>query len=248
MSDLLSIQQYLSSKGLRMLSPVSISPTSNTLVIEVPRDKIKETASGAYTSRRQLTFVARSLQRKFGYRVIVSVRDAQALDDIAVALRAVLTRSFTSDVRDVLVSFPAAEHAVVWVEASNILDSQRAGAIEQVARSTLLEFGIVCDAFQLVAPILPEPSTIAILRSVKVLAPVVAPDIYADLIRRGFSCPSENWLSFKLDSARKRGLLLRDPAGRFVLTGDGLDVVPRTRSASSSDVDRVLALARRKGW
>lgn len=182
------------------------------------------------------------------FSVIVTIRDAQALDDIGIALRAVLKREFPQVVADVHVSFIDSSAAAVWVESATIADPLVVTEIERVAGYELAEFGVRCQAFDVVAPLLPEPSVMAILRSVKLHAPASLATIVADLEKRGFSCPSSNWLSYKLDGARKRGLVVRDHAGRFALTSEGLDVVPWNRSASSSDVERMLTLARRKTW
>ncbi len=248
MSELLQIQQYLASKGLGFIVPRMVSPTSGALVIEVPRDRVHAKSSSGKTSRRQLAFVTRSLEKKFGRRVLVTIRDAQTLDDVAASLRAVLRRKFPAIVADVHVSFVDATTAVVWIESLTIADAAAVEPVYLATQAELADFGVRCEAFDVVKPLLPEPSTIAILRSVKTFAPASLSAVVADLLRRGFSCPSEKWLSYKLDVARKRGLVVRDPMGRFTLTADGLDVVPRSRSSSSSDVERMLVLARRKSW
>jgi len=248
LSELSQIQQYLAMRGLGYVTPLTLSPSSGILVIEVPRDRLGETASSEKTSRRQLAFISKSLEQRFGRRVIVTIRDAQALDDIGIALRAVLKREFPQVVADVHVSFIDSSAAAVWVESATIADPLVVTEIERVAGHELAEFGVRCQAFDVVAPLLPEPSVMAILRSVKLHAPASLATIVADLEKRGFSCPSSNWLSYKLDGARKRGLVVRDHAGRFALTSEGLDVVPWNRSASSSDVERMLTLARRKTW
>jgi hypothetical protein len=218
------------------------------LILEVPRDRIGERASKDKTSRRQLVFVSKSLEEKHGKRVMVTLRDAQALDDIAISLRAVLRHMFPVLVSDVYVSFLTSTKAVVWIESKTIIDPTAIEQLESAANRELAKFGVACEAFEIVSSQLPEPSTSAILRAVKVHAPASLLTVYLDLLQRGFSCPSEKWLSYKLDTARKRGLILRDLAGRFVLTANGLDVVPWSRTASSSDVDRMLSLARRKEW
>lgn len=248
MSELLLIQQYLSARGLAYIVPRILNPTSPILILEVPRDRVGETSSRDKTSRRQLAFVSKSLEKKHGKRVIVALRDAQTLDDIAVSLRAVLKHEFPDLVSDVHVSFVTSKVAVVWVESKVVIDQETVERIRSKATAELTEFGLTCQAFEVVLPQLPEPSTTAILRAVKVHAPASLAVVNQDLLRRGFSCPSEKWLSYKLDVARKRGLLLRDQDGRFTLTADGLEVVPWSRTASSSDVDRILSLARRKEW
>ena len=248
MSELLLIQQYLSARGLAYIIPRMLNPTSPVLILEVPRDRVAETSSREKTSRRQLAFVSKSLERKYGKRVMVTLRDAQALDDIAISLRAVLKHEFPDLVSDVHVSFVTSKAAVVWVEAKVVIDQQAIERVRSKVGTELADFGLTCQAFDVVLPQLPEPSTTAILRAVKIHAPASLAVVNQDLLRRGFSCPSEKWLSYKLDVARKRGLLVRDQDGRFILTAEGLEVVPWSRTASSSDVDRMLSLARRKEW
>lgn len=248
MSELLLIQQYLSARGLAYVVPRMLNPSSPVLILEVPRDRVGDTASREKTSRRQLSFVSKSLEKKHGKRVIVTLRDAQALDDIAASVRAVLKHEFPTLVSDVHVSFATSTAAVVWVESLTLIDENATAQLQASAKRALAEFGVKCQAFDIVAPLLPEPSTTAILRAVKVHAPASLATVNQDLLRRGFACPSEKWLSYKLDVARKRGLVLRDPDGRFILTAGGLEVVPWSRTASSSDVDRMLSLARRKEW
>ncbi len=248
MSELLLIQQYLSAKGLAYVVPRMLNPSSAVLILEVPRDRLGDTASKEKTSTRQLSFVSKSLEKKYEKRVIVTLRDAQALDDIAVSLRAVLKHEFPVYVSDVHVSFSTSTAAVVWVEAKTIVDANVIDQLKSAATRELKEFGVICQAFDVVLPQQPEPSTTAILRAVKVHAPASLATVNQDLVRRGFSCPSEKWLSYKLDVARKRGLVLRNQDGRFLLTAGGLEVVPWSRTDSSSDVDRMLSLARRKEW
>lgn len=248
MSELLKYQQYLAGRGLEFVTPRLISPTSGAVVLEIARDRIRGAASAGATSRRQLSFLAKTLEAKFGRRILVTVRDTQSLDDVAASLRAVMKREFPDTVTDVHVSFEDASSAVVWIESASRLESAALEAARLTASRALAEFDVTCKALDVVAPPRPEPSTIAILRSVKVLAPVPTGTLQEDLDRRGFACPSERWLSHKLDTARKRGLVWRDPQGRFSLTAEGLSVVPTSRSGSSSDVERMLALARRKEW
>jgi len=248
LSELLKVQQYLESRGLGFIVPRLISPASGVLVIEVSRDRIKRVASAGQTSRRQLSFLSKALASKFGRPVLITVRDAQSLDDVAASLRAVLRHQFPDSVTDVYVSFEDAGSALVWVETASIVESAILDAAQLTANRELANFGISCKSFEIVAPLRPEPSTVAVLRSVKILAPTSTAALAADIVRRGFANPSEKWLSHKLDLARKRGLVLRDSQGRYSLTSVGLGVVPTNRSRTSSDVERMLSLARRKEW
>jgi len=172
----------------------------------------------------------------------------KALDDIAISISTTLKHLFSDNIVDVHTSFATSNAAVVWVEAKGILDRQTIAEIEKRAQSELSKFKITCQAFDVISPQLPKPSIPAILRAVKVHAPAPLEILRQDLYRRGFSSMSERWISSQLDIARKKGWIVRDSVGRYVLTAGGIDIVPRSRTASSSDVDRMLLLARRKEW
>ena len=144
-------------------------------------------------------------------------------------------------------SFPSSDHALVWVSLGMARASTTIEVKEHV-ENFLLESQITCDGIEFLSPALPEPSTTAILRSVKICAPVDLKGIAADLQKRGMPSPSDRWLASRLDSARKRGLLVWQKDGTYVLSAAGIQAVPHTRSGSSSDVDRILALARRRQW
>lgn len=248
LSELLNVQKYLENKGLNFITPRLISPASGVLIIEVARDRIKGVASTGQTSRRQLSFLSKSLATKFERRVLITIRDSQSLDDVAASLRAVLRHQFPDLITDIHVSFENAGSALVWLETASIVDSTTLDTARAVVRSELAKFTITCKSVEVIAKQLPEPSMVAVLRSVKVLAPASISSLAEDLVRRGFAIPSEKWLAHKLDLVRKRGLALRDLLGRYSLTSEGLGVVPKSRSKSSSDVERMLALARRKEW
>lgn len=248
MSELSLIKEYLSKKGLAYITPRMLRVGLPVLILEVPRDRVESSASKEKTSHRQLALVSQDLGEAHGLRVIVILRDSQELDDIAASVRAVLRHHFPRFVADVHVFFETSTAAVVWVESKTIIDPEKSRELEEITKFSLAEFGVTCLAFDLVPPERPEASTVAILRAVKLHAPASLAAIRQDLERRGFASPLKKWLSHKLDAARKQGFVLRDDDGRFILTASGLEVVPWSRTASSSDVDRMLALGIRKRW
>lgn len=241
------IQAFLNTRLAGFVSAVRLNELSGTVLLEIPRDRLKNKSGSGFTSNRQLTFLSRAIENRFNLRVLTAFRDSQQHTDLESGLRAMLVRRFAGVVVDVRMSFPASDHALVWVTLGISPDATSADVQEHVT-GFLLESKIVCDGIELLSPALPEPSTIAILRSVKTLAPVSLEGITADLRNRGMPSPSDRWLAGRLDTARKRGLLVRHKAGTYVLTARGLQAVPHTRSGSSSDVDRMLALAKRRQW
>lgn len=241
------IQAFLNTRQASFVSAVRLNELSRTVLLEIPRDRVRSTSGNGFTSNRQLTFLSRALEQRFDLRVLTAFRDSQQHTDLESGLRAILVRRFAGVVVDARMSFSAVDHALVWVTLGIAPDATAIEVKEHVT-NFLLESLIVCEGIEFLSPALPEPSTIAILRSVKILAPVSLEGLADDLRKRGMPSPSDRWLAGRLDSARKRALLVRQKIGTYVLTAAGLQVVPHTRSGSSSDVDRMLAMAKRRQW
>jgi hypothetical protein len=248
MSNLITIRQWLSSRGLAFISDVKLYEHSQKLVLEIPRAKLAAKSGAGFTSMRQLALLAREIKRRFGLEVLIALRENEQSADIEAGLRAVLARTFPGVLQDAFISYPEADRAFVWIVPAQAIDEGKSAEVHASAVSFLQSVGINCEGVEFLAPLAPEPSTAAVLRSIKLLAPADIAALAVDLKRRGFSYPSEKWLAARLDAARKRGLLIRRKDGAFVLTADGLLVVPHTRSRRSSDVERMLLLARRRKW
>lgn len=244
LSDANQIRQYLESKGYAFVTAVHVNSMAKTVLLEVPREALRGRAEPGFTSRRQLHFVAKAIGEKFDLRALFAFRDTMHTADIEAGLRAYLLRAFHDIALGAFVSFPMGDRAAVWVEVSRVPEAAQTVQMQEATEKYLDAFDIKVASFDFLAPALPEASLPAILRSLKRLAPAEISAVRADLGSRGFLCPSEKWLSARLDAARKRQLVQRDGRGRFVLTAAGLAAVPSTRTRASSDIDRILWLAR----
>lgn len=247
-ANLLAIKQYLASRAIGFVSDVKINDFSRTIFLEVPRDKLKSKADNGFTSNRQLHFLSRAIERKFDVRVFVAFRDTQQGVGIETGLSAGLARTFRNVFGNAFISHLMADRAFVWVETTVSVEEADVLGIKKYVEQFLAGMAIHCDGIEVIGPTNPEPSTAAILRSVKRLSPVKIEDLSADLRQRDFCCPSDRWLAGKLDGARKRGLTVRNIDGTYTLTAAGLGIVPHSRSRSSSDIERMLSLAKRRMW
>lgn len=248
MSEAQEIRRYLDARGYTFIAGIHLDSATDTVLLKVPREKVRARAEHGFTSRRQLHFVAKAIGEKFDLQVAFAFQDTTHTADIEAGLRARLRREFQDLATGAFVSFPTSDRAAVWVEVSRIPEETEVTEMHELVVNYLGAFGVEVVSFDSISPALPEPSLPAILRSLKQLAPADILAIREELSRRGFRCPSEKWLSSRLDVARKRRLIQRDERGRFVLTAAGLNAVPSTRTRVSSDIDRILWLARHKEW
>jgi len=90
------------------------------------------------------------------------------------------------------------------------------------------------------------PSLQMVLRKLKVHAPATIPALMSSMREAGFTVPDSRWLNRCLDRFRKQGLVTKSAEGVFCLTEKALAVVPHGKNRMSSDIERVLALGRRK--
>ena len=249
MSDLAaSLRAFLSARHADYVTSIRVVADTKSAILDVPRERIGDSASRRTTSRRQLDRLASDIQKEFGVSVLFAFRSEGPLDDIENGLRATLERRFPGGVSELVVSFPTVNRAEVVFRRSGQSDVGSGGEVQAVIVEFLREASF--DGIQVdeLSAELPKPSLMNILKALKSCAPATVDQLVVYLNEHGFSLPSARWLANKLDIARKRDWVVRSNDGRFTLTIEGLGVVPASRRRTSSDIERILALGRRKQW
>lgn len=245
---MLSLKAFLADKKVDYVTSVRVIAETKSAILDVPRERLGDTASSRMTSRRQLDHLASDIKKAFGLSVLFAFRSEGPLAAIEAGLRATLVRRFPGAVSELVVSFPTQDRAEVVFRRSgqSVVDAgtDLKPAIVDFLREA--KFGEV--HVEEMSAELPQPSQLNILKALKLCAPVTVEQLEAYLKEHGFSLPSTRWLSGKLDAARKRDWVVRSNDGRVALTVLGLAVVPASRRRNSSDIERVLALGRRKQW
>jgi hypothetical protein len=91
------------------------------------------------------------------------------------------------------------------------------------------------------------PEDPRVLLALKILAPVTVQRLNAHLLSENVHVPDPKWLQRTLDKLRKKNMVVRSKEGDYSLTGRALWTIPAGKKRTSSDVQRVLAL-RKKKW
>lgn len=224
----------------------SVRVIDETIFLVVDAQRVAANAHDKHvTSRRQLSSLSRALQEQFKVEVQVSITSDSANAKIQAALESVLRIRFGDAVSGVTVGLLDSETASVWLDAEGVEDLHLVDQIADATRDALRLFELPKSSVHVQAPVVEEPSLLAILRETKLLAPVLIEQLARGLVAN-YRLPSEHWLASKLDLARKRGLVIRDHAGAFHLTEEGLAAVPAGRGRNGTDVARALALSKRR--
>lgn len=242
------ISDYLRSRKADYVTSFHFDEASKTLVLEIPLKSVKETAGKGYTSKRQLAHLRRLIREKFDVNVVTAFRQEHQLDSLEAGLDALLVRRFPDYVSGVYISFVTGESAQIWVSLKNETLESYIQQISEQANDYLGAASLSIESIEFILPSAQEPSIAAILRALKTFSPASIDTVLEKLTGRGFYIPNGRWLSRRFDVARKKGLVIREHDGKYILTTAGLELVPRSRSRSSTDVERMLLLSRRKEW
>lgn len=240
------LTNFLAQRKATYVAKVRINEVAGIASLEIYADKIAEKTAKGFTSKRQINNLRKAIQEEFGLDAFVSIQSTREQRSLETGLQGVLLVKFRNDIQDVLVSFPTPDTAVVWVSTINI-EFDDAG-IRDTTIAFLNDVGIRCESMTFILPAASEASMPAILRGLKIVSPATPAALKEHLTKNGHYCPSEKWLVGKLDHARKNKLVVRNDNGSYALTHLGLMVVPYSRTRKSSDVERMLYLARRNKW
>jgi hypothetical protein len=194
-------------------------------------------------SNRQLR-KAQDLIEPQGLTVEFLLSDA-ASHNIEGGLRATILHAFGGEIRNVFLSVDNRK-AFIWLDQKKELDEDILIEVERKIRLYLdaldVEFGALLTTSNGNLP-----GKLACLNAIRQLAPVSPADLQAELIRRDFKVPSEDWLMRRLDLLRKSRQVIRLSNAKYVLSQVTLANLGTSRSRNSPDVSKMLALARMGG-
>jgi len=173
---------------------------------------------------------------------LLSDADSQNIEG---GLRATLLHAFGEDIRNVFLSIDA-RLANVWFDQKRELTNKILLEVERKTRIYLNEVGIELRSL-LTTSNENLPGKLACLNTVRQLAPANVSELREDLLRRGFSIPSEDWLNRRLDLLRKGGLIIRLSTSNYVLSRLALANLGTKKGGKSPDVSKLLALTRKSG-
>ncbi|OAD42709.1 hypothetical protein LPB72_07310 [Hydrogenophaga crassostreae] len=242
------IQAFLNARKADYVTAVRVVRETNTAILDVSREKVGKTASRGMTSKRQLAHLSSMITKELGLSVVIALRSGRVLTDIEAGLRATLERRHPNEISELVVSFPTTDRAEVLLRTTENVDVARASAVRTAVEEFLRDANFSEVRIEVLESDLPMPNLMVILKTLKVCAPANLDQLSLFLRKSGFQCPDVRWLSAKLDIARKRDWVVRFSTGLYGLTTKGLTAVPVSRRRNSSDIDRILALGRRRTW
>jgi hypothetical protein len=242
------LRDYFAAKRFSFATDILLRPNHPEIVVSIPESSLAETASKERTSHHQLAIIRAQIFRQLGLKIeFVFIRDALQ-QKIEAGLNALIQSRYSGQLGAAFLSAQPNAAYDVWLEqtAEGVGDYQLPEGFMEAAAGYFSLVGAKFGTVRVIGAQTKAPSFSVILRSAKRLAPVGVDKLYNLLEGLGFVVPTPGWLESKLDTLRRRNLLVRLKNGLYVLSESGLVAVPITKTRNSSDIERALALGRVK--
>ena len=245
LSNRISVEEYIQKKKWTSISEIRLRPSDGAIMLYIPQSKLAPRVSKEHTSLRQLNFIKRDLADAYSTSVdIILFRDDGHLE-LEAGFNQILNRKFKGSIVSLFLSFRHESLVDAFIEVSGmstLLQNEIAVFFRSVLKGAEIQLG---EIHWLESP-LSLPTSIAILRMIKELQPLSLGELAAE-IRVSYKSMTDKWLANKLDRLRKNGLVIWQKNNKtYVLTKEALSVVPAGARSTSSDIDRALALGKRK--
>lgn len=240
MDKALTIASHLTAQKLPTVGEIVENPNKSgqfLVFIEVIRDfENKQVPSNSFLKRISENLSSQEIDIDF---ILVD----KSGNDLEAGAKASLMHSFGDFVRNAFISLSGTS-ASIWIEAKREISPEERKSVKDKMD---LYFGSFDISFSGIFLTNGEktPSKIACLKNLRTISPAKIPDLSAYLEKRGFTVPSDTWLTHKMDPLRKASLVIRQKNGTYTLTHQALSLLGTTRSARSPDITRLLDLARR---
>ena len=245
--DLERLRDFLQKSGVTCVEIREHRSNDFDFVLYVPGDRVSTRAGHGRTSVRQMDRLRANIKRCLTLSVewVIAGTKDDRVASLESALLSALKMRFHGVFATVFVSPLQKSPALVLVDAVPHVHRPSEEELNKVAASIFNAFGLerptarYIDNFEV-------PNNPMILRGLKVRSPATTEVIAEWLRKRGARIPDLKWLQRKLDTLRRKRLIVYMRDGTYAMAEEGLRIVPHTLSRSSSDVERALALSRRK--
>jgi len=238
------ILSFIDDRLKKFINEVRFRSSDEVILIYVYRGKIAEKVRPGFTSLRQMNNLASRLSQQLSLEVdvIFTIKgDHQGLED---ALYQMLKHKFP----DAVVSFymSLADEITVnsWVEISGLTEEIK-NKVEDYCSTIFQEADLNLGVIEWIDSVDDLPALPLLLKYLKTNQPIKI-EYFEQVLRGDFPAVSKGWLNQKLDQCRRKNLIIREKEGIYCLSAKGLSIVPAGAWYTSSDIDRVLALGRKK--
>ena len=238
------IEEYIEGCQLGFVEAVRLRKYEDTIVLYIPKGKLGASVAAGNTSERQIEVLRRELAAQFSCDVEVILTRSDEDAELEAGFFRILNRRFNNRLESFQSSFSVDGFVNSWIEAPSISHKER-GDVEGFLSDLLCSASLKMGEVHWLGELGELPGALAIIRAIKIMQPVAVKEL-AVRLRRSYGGVSEQWLSRTLDKLRKKGVVCWQSKGGYALPAKTLTITPAGAQRSSSDIERALALGRRK--
>lgn len=230
----------------RFVKDVSIidGATEGDVAVFISASHLGSKVSANQTSTRQLTHLKRIAAKELGLCIDFRITTDEGIAEIEAGVTALVRNMLQSSDVKVFLSISLDRHADLWFDAPPMSITEKMGTdIRHMVKDYLEKVGLTLHEIDLQGASM--PSSAMLLRTIKVLQPTTAEEVAKHLAKRGFYNVPIRWVKSQLDRLRKMDFITWSNK-IYSITFTGLSSLPIMRGRSSSDVERALALGKRR--
>lgn len=236
------VQEWLGQKHFPSEATIIDGPQPGWLLVFVPATSVGQKKSKGKTSNRQMAHLKRIARRDLAidleFQVTAGEREADIEAGLCALLREILLKP---EAKAFLTSAPNGR-TDVWIDIPAPNAQLLVNNVNKLLGDYLNKVGLSLHQIYWQGSLI--PSSVSVLRAVKILGPTSADKIASYLEGKGYPSIPGRWLKSQLDNLRRRGFLVWYD-DKYVITDSGLTLMPRSRGRTGSDVERALVLGRR---
>lgn len=230
----------------RFAKDVSIidGAAEDDVMVFIPASYLGPKVSANKTSTRQLAHLKRIAARELGLRVDFRITADEGIAEIESGVTALVRNTLQSSDVKVFLSVSLDRHADLWFDAIPMSITEKVTKdVRNTVKDYLEKVGLTLHEIYLHGASV--PSIAMVLRSVKILQPTTAEAVAKYLTNQGFSRVPIRWVKSQLDRLRKKDFITWSNE-TYSITYAGLSSLPISKGRSSSDIERALALGKRR--
>lgn len=238
------IKAHLEAADRDYVIDVRVRTYDEAILLYIPRERVAPKVKKGFTSLRQIKNLQKHLGEHFSTAVDVIFVKSESHSDLEAGFFQLLNRRFNERLISFYISFADEKTIDSWIEVQG-LDELLETQILEYFSELINGADLILGDIQWSGAKINLPSTPALLRLIKTLQPIEVGALLESL-KENYDSVDEKWLTKTLDNLRRKGVLHWQKPGSYTLTADSLAFVPAGTRRSSSDIDRALALGRRK--
>ena len=237
------IELFLKELGLVLVSPIRKSMEDDEeFIVSI---QVSVDSRGRQTpSIQKIKSIEEKLEIEFAamFKVVLF---QEGSDHIQNGVEAILHNKFPEEIVNVFSRIKNGR-ATLWIKTKVPSSPDRTKVFSEAIKTFLGEFDITLKEFINVSE-MNFPSQITCLSIIRRKAPISLKALDSELRVRNFSFPDKSWLQNMLDRCRKKGLILYQSRGTYVMTLLGLKALSTAKNRRSADIVRALDLNKMSG-